>query len=157
MQGTIIENLSGKKLFVLVVLLIIAQVVCFLIGGLIGESRSQKFILAQPAYFFYMCVSVCFYCYFFNYFFLLIFCFTDAAPTPASSQNILGTACQDVRINGSEPGAGKWFYSRGKGACTPVDMHKFTYDSHHQAYQVVYTFQVSAGNRYVGQEIFARS
>lgn len=37
MQGTIIENLSGKKLSVLVMLLIIAQIVCFLIGGLIGE------------------------------------------------------------------------------------------------------------------------
>lgn len=37
MQGTIIENLSGKKLSVLVVLLIIGQIICFLIGGLIGK------------------------------------------------------------------------------------------------------------------------
>ncbi|XP_011151645.1 protein wntless [Harpegnathos saltator] len=99
MQGTIIENLSGKKLSVLVVLLIIAQVVCFLIGGLI-------------------------------------------APTPASSQNILGTPCKDIRINGSELGGNKWFYSRGKDACTSVDMNRYSLDSHHQAYQVVYTFQM---------------
>ncbi|KAK2589041.1 hypothetical protein KPH14_001881 [Odynerus spinipes] len=99
MQGTIIENLSGKKLSVLVILLIIAQVVCFLIGGLI-------------------------------------------APTPATSQNILSTPCEDIRINGSEPGAGKWFYSRGKGSCNPVDIDHFSLDSHHQAHQVVYTFQM---------------
>ncbi|XP_014486768.1 PREDICTED: protein wntless [Dinoponera quadriceps] len=99
MQGTIIENLSGKKLSVLVVLLIIAQIVCFLIGGLI-------------------------------------------APTPASSQNILGTPCEDIRVNGSEPGGDKWFYSRGKDACTLVDINRYSLNSHHQAYQVVYTFQM---------------
>ncbi|OAD53292.1 Protein wntless [Eufriesea mexicana] len=82
MQGTIIENLSGRKLSVLVILLIIAQIICFLIGGLI-------------------------------------------APTPASSQNILGTPCKDIRVNGSEPGEGKWFYSRGKGSCIPIDMNRW--------------------------------
>ncbi|KMQ92478.1 protein wntless-like protein [Lasius niger] len=97
MQGTIIENLSGKKLSVLVMLLIIAQIVCFLIGGLI-------------------------------------------APTPASSQNILGTPCKDISVNGSDQN--KWFYSRGKGSCTPVDMHHFSLDNYQQAYQVVYTFQM---------------
>lgn len=40
MQGTIIENLSGRKLSVLVILLIIAQIICFLIGGLIGKLRN---------------------------------------------------------------------------------------------------------------------
>ncbi|KAF7394113.1 hypothetical protein HZH68_010932 [Vespula germanica] len=99
MQGTIIENLSGKKLSVLVILLIIVQIVCFFIGGLI-------------------------------------------APTPATSQNILSTPCKDIRINGTEPGAGKWFYSRGKGSCTHVDIDHFNLDSHHQAHQVVYTFQM---------------
>ncbi|KAG7206268.1 hypothetical protein KM043_003652 [Ampulex compressa] len=99
MQGTIIENLSGKKLSVLVILLIIIQIVCFLLGGLI-------------------------------------------APTPASSQIILGTPCKDIRTNGSEPGGGKWFYSRGQGACTPIDMNPFNIDSHHQAYQAVYIFQM---------------
>lgn len=42
MQGTIIENLSGRKLSVLVILLVIAQIVCFLIGGLIGKLRNVK-------------------------------------------------------------------------------------------------------------------
>ncbi|XP_020707803.2 protein wntless isoform X1 [Athalia rosae] len=99
MQGTIIENLSGKKLSVLVSLLIIGQIICFLIGGLI-------------------------------------------APTPASSQNILGTPCEDIRINGSEPGGGKWFYTRGKGSCISVDLNHFSYDDHLQAHQVVYAFQM---------------
>ncbi|XP_029164188.1 protein wntless [Nylanderia fulva] len=100
MQGTIIENLSGKKLSVLVMLLIIAQIVCFLIGGLI-------------------------------------------APTPASSQNILGTPCEDISVNGSDQN--EWFYSRGNDSCTQVDMqHLELADqiNYQQAYQVVYTFQM---------------
>ncbi|EFN73869.1 Integral membrane protein GPR177 [Camponotus floridanus] len=97
MQGTIIENLSGKKLSLLVILLIIAQIVCFLIGGLI-------------------------------------------APTPASSQNILGTQCKDTSINGSDEN--KWFYSRGNGSCTSVDDTHFSSDTHQQPYQIVYTFQM---------------
>lgn len=99
MQGTIIENLSGKKLSVLVVLLIIAQIICILIGGLV-------------------------------------------APKPATSQGILATACKDDRVNGSEPGSGKWYYARGKGACEAVDMTKHHIESQYQAYQVVYTFQM---------------
>ncbi|KAH0540596.1 protein wntless [Cotesia glomerata] len=99
MQGTIIENLSGKKLSVLVVLLIIAQVICFLIGGLI-------------------------------------------APKPATSQNILSTACKDDRINGSEPGLGKWYYPRGRGACRTVEMNYYNLESQYKAFQVVWTFQM---------------
>lgn len=38
MGGTILENLSGKKLACLVSALIVIQFVCFLIGGLIGEN-----------------------------------------------------------------------------------------------------------------------
>lgn len=64
------------------------------------------------------------------------------APTPASSQNILGTPCKDVRVNASHSDENKWFYSRGKGSCTPVDMHHFSLDAHEQPYQIVYTFQV---------------
>ncbi|XP_020295180.1 protein wntless [Pseudomyrmex gracilis] len=97
MQGTIIENLSGKKLSVLVMLLIIGQIVCFLIGGLI-------------------------------------------APTPASSQNILGTPCKDVSVNGSDNN--KWFYSRGKGSCTSVDTHQYSFDNYGQPYEIVYAFQM---------------
>lgn len=37
MAGTILENLSGKKLSILVGTLLICQVICFLIGGLIGN------------------------------------------------------------------------------------------------------------------------
>lgn len=42
MQGTIIENLSGKKLSVLVVLLIIGQIICFLIGGLVAPKPASS-------------------------------------------------------------------------------------------------------------------
>lgn len=62
------------------------------------------------------------------------------APTPASSQNILGTPCKDTNINGSDQN--KWFYSRGKGSCTTVDMHYLSLDNNQQSYQIVYTFQV---------------
>lgn len=37
MAGAIIENLSGRKLFVLISILMLCQLACFLIGGLIGE------------------------------------------------------------------------------------------------------------------------
>lgn len=37
MAGTVLENLSNRKLFVLTSTLLICQVVCFLIGGLVGE------------------------------------------------------------------------------------------------------------------------
>lgn len=37
MAGTILENLSGKKLSILVGTLLICQLICFLIGGLIGN------------------------------------------------------------------------------------------------------------------------
>ncbi|XP_033223582.1 protein wntless [Belonocnema kinseyi] len=99
MQGTIIENLSGRKLSVLVSLLIIGQIVSFLIGGLI-------------------------------------------APTPSSSQNILGIPCKDVRVNRTIPD-NKWYYSRGKGSCSSVNLHIFDeYDSHLKAFQVVFNFQM---------------
>ncbi|XP_050528030.1 protein wntless [Daktulosphaira vitifoliae] len=38
--GVILENLSGRKLFVLVFLLLICQLACFLIGGLIAPTPS---------------------------------------------------------------------------------------------------------------------
>ncbi|XP_054280120.1 protein wntless [Macrosteles quadrilineatus] len=41
MPGAIVENLSGKKLFVLVAVLLILQVICFLIGGLIAPTPSN--------------------------------------------------------------------------------------------------------------------
>nr|XP_034832485.1 LOW QUALITY PROTEIN: protein wntless-like [Maniola hyperantus] len=36
MEGTIIENLSGKKLPVLVTFLLLCQIICFLVGGLVA-------------------------------------------------------------------------------------------------------------------------
>lgn len=41
MTGTIIENLSGRKLSVLVAILLICQVACFLIGGLVAPIPSS--------------------------------------------------------------------------------------------------------------------
>lgn len=40
MPGVILENLSGRKLFVLVAILMVLQVACFLIGGLIAPAPS---------------------------------------------------------------------------------------------------------------------
>lgn len=37
MGGTILENLSAKKLSILVSTLLVCLVACFLLGGLIGE------------------------------------------------------------------------------------------------------------------------
>lgn len=63
------------------------------------------------------------------------------APTPASSQNILGTPCKVISVNGSHD-ENTWFYSRGKGSCIHADTNHFSLDTYQQAYQVVYTFQV---------------
>ncbi|XP_018896110.1 protein wntless [Bemisia tabaci] len=41
MPGVILENLSGRKLFVLVSILLIGQFICFLIGGLIAPTPSS--------------------------------------------------------------------------------------------------------------------
>jgi hypothetical protein len=38
MSGTILENLSGRKLAILVSSLLFGQLICFLIGGLIGKN-----------------------------------------------------------------------------------------------------------------------
>lgn len=37
MSGTILENLSGRKLGIIIGGLLVLQIVCFLIGGLIGK------------------------------------------------------------------------------------------------------------------------
>ncbi|GIY77510.1 protein wntless [Caerostris darwini] len=41
MAGTVLENLSGRKLIYLVVVLLVCQVICFLIGGLIAPAPSN--------------------------------------------------------------------------------------------------------------------
>ena len=44
-MGTILENLSGKKLSILVSTLLLMQLTCFLIGGLIGKIIKKVFLL----------------------------------------------------------------------------------------------------------------
>lgn len=47
MSGTVLENLSGKKISVLVAVLLILQVVCFLIGGIIApKPDNHQMVLA---------------------------------------------------------------------------------------------------------------
>ncbi|XP_061724332.1 protein wntless [Cydia pomonella] len=77
MTGTIIENLSGRKLAILVTFLLLCQLTCFLIGGLV-------------------------------------------APLPANAQTILGTVCKDTLTVKND--TTKWFYIRGKGACTKIEI-----------------------------------
>ncbi|CAG9792799.1 unnamed protein product [Diatraea saccharalis] len=95
MTGTIIENLSGRKLAVLVTFLLLCQITCFLIGGLI-------------------------------------------APTPANTQNILGTVCKDA--NKVKNDTSKWYYNRGKGSCEIIDLD----DMHHDLSEtdIVFAFQM---------------
>lgn len=71
---------------------------------------------------------------------MVLFTFFFLAPPPSNSQNILGTACLDIRnANGTPPGIDKWVYSRPPGKCTPYDTHRIT----EQVFPIVYTFQVS--------------
>jgi len=41
MPGAILENLSGRKLIVLVSVLLIGQVICFLVGGLVAPTPAN--------------------------------------------------------------------------------------------------------------------
>lgn len=50
MAGTILENLSGKKLSILVGTLLVCQVICFLIGGLIGKLKLSINLLDQKEF-----------------------------------------------------------------------------------------------------------
>ena len=47
MGGAIIENLSGKKLSILIGILMACQFSCFLLGGLIGEYHILNYSLSQ--------------------------------------------------------------------------------------------------------------
>lgn len=93
MPGAILENLSGRKLGVLVGLLLICQVVCFLIGGLI-------------------------------------------APTPANADLFLSTKCLDY-LNETD----KWFYTRGKKSCGPIDLVDLAHEKY-LANQIVFVVQM---------------
>lgn len=95
MPGAIIENLSGRKLAILVVILLICQFSCFLIGGLI-------------------------------------------APTPSNADNVLATKCHDTGNNTEA-----WFYPRGKGSCTTINLHSYDMNDHILlANQIVFAFQI---------------
>lgn len=89
MSGTILENLSTKKLSILVGVLMICQVVCFLIGGLVGKERVFNDICTRNLFDFY------------------------SAPIPASVQTILGTICKDVPSAYNDTTI--WLYPRGDG------------------------------------------
>lgn len=117
MAGTILENLSGRKLTTLVVSLLICQVVCFLIGGLIGEWLVN-------------CSSARMY----DMKFLI------SAPIPSSVQTILGTVCKD--IPGSYNDTTKWVYSRGVGKCQTVDQNYFEHPDVGMANNIVFVFQM---------------
>lgn len=96
MPGAIVENLSGRKLGILMTILLICQIICFLIGGLI-------------------------------------------APSPASASMVLATNCLDYEKNSS-----KWLYSRGVGACQPIDLRNTRIDTGDKftANEIVFVFQL---------------
>lgn len=95
MTGTIIENMSGRKLAVLVTFLLLCQVTCFLIGGLV-------------------------------------------APTPANAQNMLATICKDTAVAKND--TSKWFYYRGVGSCTKLDLVNINHELTES--NIVFTFQM---------------
>lgn len=119
MAGTILENLSGKKLTILVVALLVCQLVCFLIGGLIGKNSDLNALRC---------------CEILRSFFEIV------APVPASVQNILGTACKDVP--GSYNDTSIYLYSRGDGKCVPIEEDDIETHDVRMANQIVFVFQV---------------
>ena len=44
MAGAVVENLSNRKLFVLISLLMVCLLVCFLLGGLVGKFARHSLI-----------------------------------------------------------------------------------------------------------------
>lgn len=118
MSGTILENLSGKKISILVGSLLVCQLICFLIGGLIGMSENLVFLFSII-----------------NIHFLL------SAPVPANVQTILGTMCKDVM--GSYNDTSKWVYSRGVGKCEVMDQNYIESPDVRIANQFVFVFQVN--------------
>jgi hypothetical protein len=124
MPGAILENLSGRKLLVLVAILIISQIICFLIGGLIGAYFGR--LLACAPLFYKLLLS---------------------APNPSSADITLASKCYDAG-NYTD----KWFYPRGQGRChllTQDDMKKT-----HLANQIVFAFQVNIIFQYHNLKIY---
>jgi len=122
--GVILENLNGKKLFVLVSLLLFCQLACFLIGGLVGKSSFTRPSRNPVANVPLSLLDV--------HVFLLF-----AAPTPSATDMVLGSKCL---YNDSNP----WSYIRGKGQCFSYqsDIYKDSPVANTMANDIVFTFQV---------------
>lgn len=122
--GVILENLSGKKLFVLVSSLLFCQLACFLIGGLVGKSSftwpGRDSVANVP-------LSLL------NDYVFLLF----TAPTPSAIDMVLASKCL---YNDSNP----WSYIRGDGKCFSYhsDIYKDSLIANTMANDIVFTFQV---------------
>lgn len=125
MAGTVIENLSGRKLAVIVGFLLLCQLFCFLIGGLMGKLSS--FIDKPPQ-------TVLGLDYYYHSTLIL------SAPIPSGVQTILATICKDVP--GAHNDTNIWLYSRGDGRCQTVDTHSLDEMDIQMANRLVYVFQV---------------
>lgn len=61
MAGTILENLSGKKLSILVGTLLVCQLVCFLIGGFLG-MYTEWCLYGENILIYYNCAVLLLWC-----------------------------------------------------------------------------------------------
>lgn len=120
MSGTILENLSGRKLTILVSFLMVCQLICFLIGGLIGKVFN--------------------FCSLFTFLKFFRFWFLFVAPIPSSVQTILGTICKDKA--GSHNDTSVFIYSRGEKPCETLDHAEILKDNFRMANQLVFVFQM---------------
>lgn len=124
--GVILENLSGKKLFVLVSLLLLCQLACFLIGGLVGTVSTPvlgPLVRHSASHFFHVDNT--------------IFLFFFAAPPLSATDSVLASKCMYNRSN-------PWSYIRGAGKCIPhhQDLYKDNDISNSVADEIVFIFQV---------------
>lgn len=125
MSGTILENLSGKKLTILVSFLMLCQLVCFLIGGFVGE---WKISFSLFVFYVYKTLSS------------FPSVYSHLAPVPSSHQTVLATICRDKV--GSHNDTSMWIYSRGPKPCEVLDHTEILTDSYRMANQLVFVFQM---------------
>lgn len=130
MSGTILENLSGRKLTILVSFLLLCQLICFLIGGLIGKNFHRNFHCIPCLYFDCLHFSS----------FASVYVLRHLAPVPSSVQTILGTICKD-KI-GSHNDTSLWVYSRGPNPCETLDHAEILKDNFRMANRLVFVFQM---------------
>lgn len=115
-----IENLSGRKLFVIVGFLLTCQLFCFLVGGLMGKHFVIHHLNNPPNH------------------------IPRPAPIPSGVQTILATICKD--IPGAHNDTNVWLFSRGDGQCQTVDTHSLDEMDIQMANRLVYVFQVNNNN-----------